>query len=155
MGFLLKRLSQKRIWNRIYRERLSEPLHLNIISLFVLVFGSFRRKIFYDLILRPHHAFCILKAADQAKERGFNEINILEFGVAHGSGLMNIIKIAQKITRTTGVKINIYGFDTGEGMPDPLDYRDHPEYYNTGDFPMNRALLEKRLREKRSYLLVQ
>ncbi|WP_439151666.1 hypothetical protein [Winogradskyella sp.] len=148
MGFLFKRLSKKRIWNRIYKERLSEPLHLNFISLFIYIFGSFRRKVFYDLILRPHHAFSILKAADEAKERGFNEIDILEFGVAHGSGLMNMIKIAERVSKTTKVKINIYGFDTGEGMPEPIDYRDHPEYYNTGDFPMNRELLEGKINGK-------
>jgi hypothetical protein len=148
MSFLLKRLAKKRIWNRIYKERLSEPLHLNFISLFVYFFGSFRRKVFYDLILRQHHAYSILKAADQAKERGFDEIDILEFGVAHGSGLMNMIKIAERVTRTTNIKINIFGFDTGEGMPEPKDYRDHPEYYNTGDFPMNRAILEERIKGK-------
>ncbi|NRD20754.1 hypothetical protein HNV08_11900 [Winogradskyella eckloniae] len=148
MSFLLNRLSQKRIWTRIYKERLSEPLHLNLISFFVLLFGSFRSKVLYDLVLRPHHAFSILKAADQAKERGFSEISVLEFGVAHGSGLMNMIKVAEKVTKTTGIKINIYGFDTGKGMPEPVDYRDHPEYYNTGDFPMNRDLLEDRIKGK-------
>ncbi|WP_179005531.1 hypothetical protein [Winogradskyella forsetii] len=73
MSFLLKRLSQKRIWNRIYKERLSEPLRLNCMSIFVYVFGSFRSKVLYDLILRPHHAFDILKAAYQAKERVFSK----------------------------------------------------------------------------------
>ncbi|WP_299103026.1 hypothetical protein [uncultured Winogradskyella sp.] len=148
MSFLLKRLTQKRIWTRIYKERLSEPLHLNIISFFVFLFGSFRSKVLYDLVLRPHHAYSILKAADQGKARGFTEISILEFGVAHGSGLMNMIKVAEKVTNTTGIKINIYGFDTGKGMPEPIDYRDHPEYYNTGDFPMNRDLLEERIKGK-------
>lgn len=148
MSFLLNRLSKKRIWNRIYKERLSEPLHLNIISFFVFLFGSFRSKVFYDVVLRPHHAYCILKVADQAKNQGFKQIDILEFGVAHGSGLMNMIKIAERVTKTTNIKINIYGFDTGEGMPDPIDYRDHPEYYNTGDFPMNRELLEEKINKK-------
>ncbi|WP_407557629.1 hypothetical protein [Winogradskyella sp. 4-2091] len=153
MSFLLKRLTQKRIWTRIYKERLSEPLHLNIISFFVFLFGSFRSKVLYDLVLRPHHAYSILKAADQAKARGFTEISILEFGVAHGSGLMNMIKVAEKVTNTTGIKINIYGFDTGKGMPEPIDYRDHPEYYNTGDFPMNRDLLEERIKGKAQLFL--
>lgn len=153
MGFLTKRLSQKRIWHRIYRERLTEPFHLNFISLFVYLFGSFRNKVFYDLVLRPHHAFSILKAADQAKERGLKEISILEFGVANGSGLVNMIKIANKVTKTTNIKINIYGFDTGQGMPEPVDYKDHPEYYNTGDFPMNKALLEDRIEGKANLLI--
>lgn len=148
MSYLSKRLLEKNIWRKVYKQRLSEPLHLNIIAFFVFIFGSFRKKVAYDLVLRPQHAFGILKAADQAKQRGFSEISIIEFGVANGGGLMNMIEIAKKITKTTGVKIHIYGFDTGTGMPAPIDYRDHPEYYNTGDFPMNRSLLEEKTKGK-------
>ncbi|MFK7781946.1 hypothetical protein [Psychroserpens sp.] len=148
MGFLLKRLSQKNSWNKVFKQRLTEPFHLNIIALFVFIFGSFRKKVAYDLIIRPQHAFGLLNAADQAKERGFNEVIVIEFGVANGAGLMNLIAIAEKVTKTTGIKIHIYGFDTGEGMPEPIDYRDHPEYYNTGDFPMNKELLEEKIKGK-------
>lgn len=148
MGFLLKRLSQKNSWNKVFKQRLSEPFHLNVIALFVFIFGSFRRKVAYDLVIRSQHAFGLLNAADQAKTRGFTEITIIEFGVANGAGLMNLIAVADKVTKVTGVKIHIYGFDTGEGMPKPVDYRDHPEYYNTGDFPMNKALLEEKIKGK-------
>ncbi|PWH81813.1 hypothetical protein DIS18_14145 [Algibacter marinivivus] len=143
MTYFLKRLSEKRIWNKIFVQRLSEPLHLNFISIFIFLFGSFRKKVAYDLVLRPQHAYSILEAADQAKERGLKTISVLEFGVANGAGLMNIIKIAKKVTKVTGINIEIFGFDTGKGMPAPLDFRDHPEYYTTGDFPMNRDLLEQ------------
>ncbi|WP_033958999.1 hypothetical protein [Psychroserpens jangbogonensis] len=148
MSFLLKRLSQKNSWNKVFKQRLTEPFHLNVIALFVFIFGSFRKKVAYDLVIRPQHAFGLLNAADQAKLRGFNEITIIEFGVANGAGLMNLIAIANKVTKETGVKIHIYGFDTGEGMPEPIDYRDHPEYYNTGDFPMNKDLLEEKIKGK-------
>lgn len=144
MRYLLKRLSERRIWQKLYLERLSEPLHLNFISAFVFLFGSFRKKVTYDLVLRPQHAYGILEAADQAKRHGIDRISVVEFGVANGAGLMNIIEIAKQVTKTTQVKIDIYGFDTGEGMPPPIDYRDHPEYYNTGDFPMNKVLLEEK-----------
>ena len=146
MGYLTKRLSEKRIWDKVFKQRLSEPIHLNIISLFIFLFGSFRKKVAYDLVLRPQHAFSILAAADQAKLRGLKAISILEFGVANGAGLMNIIKIAKKVTKDTGIAINIYGFDTGTGMPAPLDFKDHPEYYTTGDFPMNKSLLEQSIK---------
>lgn len=148
MSFLLKRLSQKNSWNKVFKQRLTEPFHLNLIALFVFLFGSFRKKVAYDLVIRPQHAFGILHAADQAKERGFDEITVIEFGVANGAGLMNLIAIAEKVTKVTGIKIHVYGFDTGEGMPEPIDYRDHPEYYNTGDFPMNRELLEEKIKGK-------
>ncbi|WP_435412797.1 hypothetical protein [Psychroserpens mesophilus] len=148
MSFLLKRLSQKNSWNKVFKQRLTEPFHLNIIAVFVFIFGSFRKKVAYDLVIRPQHAFGLLNAADQAKLRGFNDVTVLEFGVANGAGLMNLIAVADKVTKETGVNIHIYGFDTGEGMPEPLDYRDHPEYYNTGDFPMNKALLEEKIKGK-------
>lgn len=148
MSYFLKRLSEKRIWNKIFIQRLSEPLHLNFISIFIFLFGSFRKKVAYDLILRPQHAYSILEAANQAKERGLKKISVLEFGVANGAGLMNIIKIAKKVTKATGINIEIFGFDTGKGMPAPLDFRDHPEYYTTGDFPMNRDLLEQNTKNK-------
>jgi len=148
MSFLFKRLSQKNNWNKVFKQRLTEPSHLNIIAFFVFIFGSFRKKVAYDLVLRPHQAYGILNAADQAKLRGLNAITIIEFGVANGAGLMNMIAIAHKVTKVTGIKIDIIGFDTGEGMPDPIDYRDHPEYYNTGDFPMNKALLEGKIKDK-------
>lgn len=148
MSFLLKRLTEKRIWKNLFIQRLTEPLHLNIFALFLFLFGSFRKKVAYDLILRPHHAFGILEAADRANELGLKKITILEFGVANGAGLMNMIEVAAKVTKTTGVEIQIFGFDTGKGMPPPIDYRDHPEYYNTGDFPMNRELLEEKINGK-------
>ncbi len=142
MGKLRKRLSKKSIWKKIFLQRLTEPAHLNALALVVYLFGSFKQKVAYDLILRPHNAFGILNAAQQAKKLGFKKISIIEFGVANGAGLMNMIKISERVTKTTGIGIDIYGFDSGEGMPEPVDYRDHPEYYSKGDFPMNMELLD-------------
>jgi hypothetical protein len=48
---------------------------------------------------------------------------------------LNMCWIAEQVTRETGVKFDVIGFDTGEGMPPPVDYRDHPEMYFTGDYP--------------------
>lgn len=148
MGYLTKRLSDKRQWNKVFKQRLSEPLHLNFIAFFVFLFGSFKKKVAYDLVVRPQYAFGILEAAQQAKKLGLNEISVIEFGVANGGGLMNMIEVANKVTKTTGITIHIYGFDTGTGMPPPVDFRDHPEYYNTGDFPMNKAALEEKIKDK-------
>ena len=100
------------------------------------------------MVLRPQHAFGILQAADKAKSIGKSEMTIIEFGVANGGGLMNMIEIANKVTKTTGIRINVFGFDTGIGMPEPVDFRDHPEYYNTGDYPMNKTLLEEKIKGK-------
>jgi hypothetical protein len=50
-----------------------------------------------------------------------------EFGVANGAGLLNMCEIAARVTRETGVGFRIVGFDAGTGLPQPIDYRDHPE----------------------------
>jgi hypothetical protein len=117
-------------------ERLAEPLHLNLISIPVALFGSFRAKVDFDLCVRHHLAYGLLRAADLAKSEGINRITALEFGVANGAGLVNMVNLAAKVTLATGVKIDLFGFDTGKGMPLPIDYRDHPEAYGIGDYPM-------------------
>jgi hypothetical protein len=134
--FVLKKLLIPYIWRRIFRERLTEPLHLNIIAAFVAVFGTYRAKIDFDLVIRPHHAFALLKAADYARAFGIPALTAVEFGVANGAGLLNMCKIADRITRITGMRFDIVGFDTGSGMPASVDYRDHPEHYRVGDYPM-------------------
>jgi hypothetical protein len=105
----------------------SEPLHLNLLSIPVALFGSYRTKVLFDLVPRIHHAFSILFAADIAKQYNIKTITLIEFGVAAGAGLMNICRIAGRTTKATGVKFRVVGFDTGEGMPLALDYRDNPD----------------------------
>ena len=135
MSFMRK-LKEPRVWERLFRERFSEPLHLNLLSLPVLLFGSVRWKIYFDLVMRQHHAYGLLNAADKARRFGLDSVSVLEFGVANGAGLINICRVAESVTRATGVRFKVFGFDTGAGMPPPRDYRDHPEHYSSGDFPM-------------------
>ena len=92
MGFL-KKLKHSYIWKRIFIERLTEALHLNILSIFLYFFGSLRSKIAFDLVLRQYHAYALLEAADLAKSHNKNEVTVIEFGVANGAGLYNIQKI--------------------------------------------------------------
>jgi hypothetical protein len=66
-AFLLKKLSKRRIWNRLFWERLTEPLHLHLLSLMGPMFGSFRAKVDHELLIRQHNAYCLLKCADYAK----------------------------------------------------------------------------------------
>jgi hypothetical protein len=142
----LKKLTKPQIWRRIGVERLAEPLHLNLSSALVAAFGSFRTKVSFDLVVRQHLAFGLLKAADWAKECGIDKVAAIEFGVANGAGLINMCDIAARVTKATGVSFEIAGFDTGMGMPPPRDFRDHPEFYGAGDFPMqNTEQLKKRL----------
>ena len=132
-------------WQRQLSDRLSEPFHLHIISAAVALLGNFRAKVEFDLVRRRPFAFSMLRAADYADALGIDKIWVLEFGVAPGTGLLNMCRIADQVTATTGVAIKLVGFDTGSGMPPPRDYRDHPERYAAGDFPMDREALDAAL----------
>lgn len=133
----LRKLRRPYIWRRIFLERLAEPVHLNLISIFVWMFGSFRSKVSFDLVLRHHHACGLLYAADEAKALGLSQVTLLEFGVAAGAGILNMADVARQVSRVTGVEFEIYGFDTGKGMPPPQSALDHPELYQAGDFIMD------------------
>ena len=144
MNFL-KKIKQVSILKRIFVERLTEPLHLQFLALFIYVFGGIKIKIFFDYYIRQHHAYCILKCAEEAKRLNINTISLIEFGVANGAGLMNISKLSKKVTKVTGIEFKIYGFDTGAGMPVPKSFEDHPELYKVGDYPMDLINLKLKL----------
>ncbi len=133
---IFKKLFRFYILKRIYQERLGEPIIYNLVSIFVFLFGNFRSKVKYDLVPREAYAYGILAAADYAIQNNIKKITIIEFGVAAGNGLLNMCYIANKVNKLTGVEFQILGFDSGAGMPEPIDYRDHPEKYFTGDFPL-------------------
>jgi hypothetical protein len=135
-----------RFWEQQLADRLGEPLHLNLASVLVKLLGGFRAKVAFDLIERRRYAMPLLKAADYAKALGIPKIYVLEFGIAAGAGLVNLAWLAEQVTRETGVEIGIVGFDAGTGMPPPVDYRDYPEEFVAGDFPLpDRAALERAL----------
>jgi hypothetical protein len=130
------RIGSRQGIERIFRERLSEPIHLNFISLFVALFGGTRAKIYFDLIARHQFAFGVLHAADQAKFLGIPRVKALEFGTATGVGLRNLSEIGRRVSKATGVEVEVIGFDGAVGLPEPRDYRDHPDLYTVGTFKM-------------------
>ncbi len=132
----LRDLAGHELWERLLADRLGEPLHLNVASLFVKLLGSFRAKVAFDLVERRRYAFPLLKAADYAKAQGIRKIHVLEFGIAAGAGLVNLAWLAGQVTAETGVEIEVVGFDAGTGMPRPRDHRDYPEEFIEGDFPL-------------------
>jgi hypothetical protein len=50
---------------------------------------------------------------------------------------MNMCRIAERTRKATGVTFHVFGFDTGKGMPPAVDYRDLPEAFQEGDYPMD------------------
>jgi hypothetical protein len=103
----------------------------------------------WGAVARPHYFAGVLAAADQALKEDVPEISVFEFGVAGGSGLIELQKYSAVIERQTGIKIHVYGFDAGEGLPELIgDYRDHPDQWRIGDYKMDAEMLEKRLTDR-------
>lgn len=133
---LYKKLTKSRILNRVLVERLTEPIHLNLLSVFVGIFGGIKSRIKYDLVFRQHNAYGLDFACREAVKNNIQSFTAIEFGVASGAGLTNMYHLAKRLEKAYGVKINLIGFDSGEGLPQPSDYRDHPDIYHKGDYPM-------------------
>jgi hypothetical protein len=102
--------------------------------------------------IRASHAWGILSAAHLAKALGIGRISLIEFGVAGGNGLVSMELAAERVEKILGVGIDIYGFDTGSGLPKPQDYRDLPNLWTEHAFAMNVPKLKARL--KRSQLML-
>ena len=41
--------------------------------------------------------------------------------------------MSKKLSKYYNIDTKVVGFDTGKGLPEPVDYRDHPEKYLNGD----------------------
>lgn len=95
--------------------------------------------------LRPNYTWPILHAAAIASRTGHERISVLELGVAGGSGLVAMETAAIAAEAELGVRIDVYGFDTGQGLPPPRDARDAPFSAQEGYFPMDKKRLRSRL----------
>jgi hypothetical protein len=147
---MLRKLLDRKIWSRIYLERMGEPFLYNLVSIYVFLFGNIVDKIKYDTVPRQPYAFGLGEAFRLAsrnkKKLSIKRLVIVEFGVASGAGLLNLCRISEKLSTYYGLDVKLIGFDSGEGMPPPVDFRDHPEKYLDGDFPPHdRKLLDSSL----------
>jgi hypothetical protein len=115
---------------------------------------SVRTKAHWDAVARPHYLVGLLAAADQAVREQVPEICAMEFGVAQGKGLLALQEYAAAIEKETGVKIKVYGFDSGVGLPSVCeDYRDHPDQWRDGDYKMDEAYLRSQLTARTELIL--
>jgi hypothetical protein len=102
--------------------------------------------------LRPHFLWGVLQGACLAKAVGIDRVSVMELGVAGGNGLISLERVAEKIEGILEVKIDVYGFDTGAGLPKSQDHRDLPNLWAESAFPMDFQKLKQRL--KRAQLLL-
>ena len=101
---------------------------------------------------RANYTWPLLHAAAVAARTGMQRISVLEFGVAGGAGLIALETTALAAEAHLGLKIDVYGFDTGTGLPAPVDVRDAPFAAARGYFPMDEPRLRARL--KRAQLVL-
>ena len=109
--------------------------------------GTFEFRIALDGVKRPNYGYALLYAAKQARNLGIQKISAIEFGVAAGNGLIELEKMAEKVTKLTKVSIDIFGFDMGTGLPAPSDYRDLPYIFKRGFYKMDRENLQAKLKK--------
>ncbi|HEY1636147.1 MAG TPA: hypothetical protein VGL48_14885 [Acidimicrobiales bacterium] len=101
---------------------------------------------------RPHYLWSVLAAAKLARSLGIERMSAIEFGVAGGNGLLALESVAELVESLLGVGIDVFGFDSGTGMPEPQDLRDAPFVIQGGNFPMDVHALETRLSRGRLVL---
>ena len=109
----------------------------NQIKYFISKLNINERK-YFDLILRgiiprPQYAFGIFFASSIASQLGYKKISVCEFGCWEGEGLLDLEHYSAEIEKLFNIEIEIYGFEGGDGMPPPIDYRDRAYQYSEGE----------------------
>ncbi len=107
--------------------------------------GSFKFRMKINALERMHYAYICYNAAKLAKRLGHDRISVIEYGVAGGRGLLILQEYAEEIEKLLNIKIDVYGFDMGSGLPKPKDYRDIPYHWKEGFFTMNEQNLRPKL----------
>jgi hypothetical protein len=95
--------------------------------------------------LRPNYTWAMIQAAHLASSLGVERISAVEFGVAGGNGLIAMERAAEKLEDVFKIGIDVYGFDSGQGLPKSQDYRDLPNLWAAGAYPMDEEKLRRRL----------
>ena len=102
---------------------------------------------------RFHYTWAVLHAADVARNLGIPRIAALEFGRAGGNGLVALERAAEFAEAQLRIVVEVHGFDSGAGLPAPIDHRDAPYLMQKGQFPMDEAQLRARLRRTKLHLV--
>ncbi|HEY7318933.1 MAG TPA: hypothetical protein VIE89_15270 [Candidatus Binatia bacterium] len=109
-------------------------------------FVPFSLKCALDAFPRPYYAYGVVQAARLAQKLDIKEIAVIEFGVGRGEGLIKLELLQEQITGQFDVAVRVFGFDLGEGLPAPKDFRDCPYLWRRGLFRMEKETLQKRLK---------
>jgi hypothetical protein len=106
---------------------------------------SYEKLILLGHVYRPHYAYALLETAKLAKVLGHKSISILEFGCAGGAGLLDIEYHINEIKKYFDLGFELYGFDSGEGLPPSNDVRDVLYLWQPGEYKMDYNKLVNKL----------
>jgi hypothetical protein len=94
---------------------------------------------------KPAYIWGCLQGAALGKVLGMERVSVIEFGVGGGAGLLALQRIAASVETMVNIRVDVYGFDTGNGLPKRQDYRDCPNLWLDNQFPMDKEQLERQL----------
>lgn len=94
---------------------------------------------------RPHYAYALLETAKLAKSLGYKSVSVLEFGCAGGAGLLDIEYHINELKKHFDIEFQVYGFDSGAGLPPSSDVRDALYLWQPGDYKMDYQKLVSKL----------
>lgn len=101
-------------------------------------FHNFKRHVSsVEIFPYMYYAWCLWQAAAEARRNGFDRFSAIEFGVASGNGLLACQWHARAISQIFGLDIEVYGFDSGQGLPESRDPRDLPHHFGAAFYKMH------------------
>lgn len=80
------------------------------------------------------------------------KVSVIESGVAAGEGLIILERYARELGTAARIQVEVYGFDTGEGLPEVSDYRDLGYVWKRGAYKMDAEGLKARLKSAKLIL---
>ena len=124
------------------------PLRSVLARKFIKQFSLFtyEQRLSIEAVDRPNYGYCIFQAARLASLLNYPRISVIEFGCGGGNGLLNAEMHIREVMKVFSVNIDLYGFDSGSGLPPPADHRDMPHYFRAGLYEMDRESLQRRLK---------
>lgn len=111
-------------------------------------------KKYFNLILkgiipRPQYALGLFLCAAIAKQQGIKKFSAIEFGCWEGEGILDLEHYSNEIEKIFDVKIEIYGFDGGVGMPKPIDFRDRLYQFSEGEMKTSNESIKDKIKRGR------
>jgi hypothetical protein len=111
-----------------------------------LSFLSYENRLGICAVDRPNYGHCLFEAAKLATRLNYPRISAIEFGCGGGNGLLSAEMHMAELEKLFPIQFELYGFDSGEGLPAAKDYRDFPYYFNSGQFKMDIGRLRSKLK---------